>query len=227
MECLSDYASLLESQARIADADDILEELVATAERLYGSQQLDQLLWSLASLQLGRNHLVAAEQLYRVAVALRLEEWIDMRPDHQKELEDLAQSLKRPSSVVPRKAPPFLEAFALLRELMGNGSYEILRDLIQLTEVTRAKGQVDQTERLLREGLEIQCRALGRNCNYRVQALQLLGEVLMKTGRANEALSGLEEAMATVIRVNRQESSLGSQVKQSLWACKKLVEGRP
>ena len=122
--------------------------------------------------------------------------------------------------------PPYAEAFAILRECRGNGAFELASwaNGIAVTLLPQDRGAA--TEPLLREVLNIRCRAFGMSCPNRVSTLLLLAQVLADQDRPAEAVPLLEEVLTTLERVDETESSKGDEARALLERCRALVLDR-
>jgi serine/threonine-protein kinase len=211
LECYADLAELLQSSGQQEDARCLLAELTTTLGRRYPREASD-LLWRLAGLRRIEGALFTAEELYRRQLGARLSDWSDRRPDLTEEIREVVGALYRSDS----DPEVFLRAYSLMRRILGDGAYEITRDLVEIGQLTRDQGHPLLSRQLLDLGLDIRCRAMGRDCPFRLEALVRAGEIGIELGDFESARARLEEAQGIADRTSGGDRSLAFDLRQAL-----------
>jgi len=218
IQALNARAAWAQSRGDFELARGLLDRSSDLARRLYGDVLATDLIRRYARLAFAQGDASTAEQMSRQAVARELVRWSSRRPEEGPRLRALAKRLEEPGS--PAAEPPYAEAFAALRALEGNGSFELAQWMngIAMTLVALKRGTA--IEPLLHEALEIHCRAMGDDCPVRLRTIELLGEELLAEGRGGEALPHLEESVATYERLGESQSPEALRAAGLLTACR-------
>ncbi len=216
--CATAYSSFLQQRSRFEEASALLERATELARAAYGDALATDMLRRHARLEFARGNAVQAEMLSRQAVAHELERWAARRPDEAQELRALAQRVERPGW--PTAEPPFAQAFAELRRLEGDGSFELAQWMNGVVLALNAQARGPAGEPILREALQIRCRALGSDCPVRQRSIELLAQVLWKQLRGHEAVPLLEESLATYARRGEEAGSEALAARAMLRACR-------
>jgi hypothetical protein len=218
LEALTTYASFLQRHMRFDEARVLLDRAGVLAEELFGGALASDMLRRHARLEFARRSFHSAELLSRQAVARELELWATRRAGLGESLRALARRIEQPGS--PSSEPPFAEAFAELRALEGNGAFELAQWMNGIALVLRALGRGAATEPLLREALQIRCRAMGPDCPIRRMTIELLATELVEEKRGGEAVALLEESVATFERVDEAATLGAARARELLAQCR-------
>ncbi|HUR27404.1 MAG TPA: tetratricopeptide repeat protein, partial [Planctomycetota bacterium] len=119
----------------------------------------------------------------------------------------------------PAAEPPYAEAFSALRALEGDGSFELAQWMNGVAMTLMEVGRGGAVEPLLREALQIHCRALGDDCPVRQRTIELLAQQLLAEGRGDDASSELRESLATFARLGASQSPEALRAAELLTAC--------
>src|SRR6185436_4964393 len=130
----------------------------------------------------------------------------------------LARRIEQPGP--PASEPPFAEAFAELRALEGDGAFELAQWMNGIALVLRELERGAATEPLLREALQISCRAMGADCPVRRKSIELLATELAAERRGGEAVELLEESIATFERVEEGTSPEAGRARELFAQCR-------
>jgi hypothetical protein len=160
----------------------------------------------------------SSELLSRQAVARELQHWAVRRPELDAALRALARRVEQPGP--PAAEPPYPEAFARLRALEGDGKFELAQWMNGIALVLRALHRGAASEPLLREALEIHCRAMGPDCPVRRKSIELLAQELVDQMRGAEAIAWLEESVQTFERVEQAGSPEAERARELLADCR-------
>ena len=196
VECLDGFANSLAAMGRYDEADVLLRRSVQLTRQTYGERHTVNLLRRRAQLERIAGNLVVSERLERSALATEVSGWVeDYETDapargEPGELGDLAMRLRDATPA------PYSEAFQRLRELRGNGDFELSSWMNTLSLLLTDLERHTEAEAVLRESLEIHCRAFGLSCPNRQAALFLLAEQLVALERSEEASDCLDELIA-------------------------------
>ena len=113
----------------------------------------------------------------------------------------------------------YAEAFAALRSLEVDGAFELASWSNGLARVLARLGRADETEPMLREALNVRCRAFGDDCPIRRATIEQLAEHLVAGGRCGEAVPLLRESIAASERVGESDSARAARTRELLAAC--------
>ena len=193
LDCLTEYALLLQTSGRFDEAEALLERAASLTERLYGDELATGMMRRFADLRWERGDAAGAEELTRRALAHELESWAERRPDEAEPLHALAAELL--AGRTDGRVPPYAAAFGSLRRFQGDGAFELAQWANGIALTLRAQDRTAETEPLLREALNIRCRAWGGDCPVRQRTLFLLASGLHEEGRTAEARSLLAESV--------------------------------
>jgi tetratricopeptide (TPR) repeat protein len=208
------YSAWLQGQGRFEEAEGVLVRAQALAERLYGDELAPELLRSHARLRFAAGDPGMAEDLTRQALIGELRAWARKRPEEAGQIEDVAARLD--AARASAAEPPYAEAFALLRRFRGDGAFELAQWMNGIVLTLRAQERARAAEPLLREALEIRCRAFGADCPVRARSLQLLAESWIEEGRGEEARPLLEESLGISQRLGEPEQELARRTRSLL-----------
>lgn len=189
IECLDHYSMALARMGRLDEANEMLSSLGDLTRQTYGEAHTSGHLMIRAMLERQRGDYPAALLMARNGVATELEAWSSKQPELASELERVATSIRGDDS------PAWPRAFELLRELRGRGDFALSSWMNGIAETLDQLGQREASEALLRESLEIYCRAYGLDCPNRMRTLFLLAEHLAARGQPGEAMTCLEELL--------------------------------
>jgi len=216
--CATAYASFLQNHARFDEAHAVLDRAVVATQKLFGDELATDMLRRYARLEFARGNFASAEMISRQSVAHELRRWAAKRADEAPRLRSIAQRVEQPGA--PSAEPPFADAFAELRRLEGDGSFELAQWMNGIAAVLRAQDRGNATEPLLREALHIRCRALGSDCPVRQRTIEMLAEQLLHERRGDEAVELLEESLQTFERQGAAGSAEAGRASELLVACR-------
>jgi hypothetical protein len=224
ISALNARASWAQYHGRFEEASALLDRSTELTERLFGDILATDMLRRHARLAYARGDASTAEQMSRKAVAHELVRWSARRPDDGARLRALAKRIEEPGS--PSAEPPYAEAFSALRALEGNGSFELAQWMngIAMTLMQLKRGSA--VEPLLREALQIHCRAMGDDCPVRQRSIELLGQEMLAEGRGEGAVRELEESLATYLRLGANQSPEALRTADLLTACRECSAGK-
>jgi len=200
IECLDRYAGLLAVERRIQEADAIVQRSAQLTQQTYGERHTVDHLRRRARLERMAGNALAAENLARAALSTEVAGWIERRPD------DARISNSLPERLRTEAAAPYVETFALLRELRGKGDFALSSWMNELASLQTELEQPAQAEALLRESLEIHCRVYGLDCPNRMRTLVLLAGHLGRQGRVEEALDSVDVVLETCARLDNEDN---------------------
>jgi hypothetical protein len=223
LDALTSYASFLQRHSRFDEARELLDRAGVLAHELFGDALASDMLRRHARLEYARGSYQSSELLSRQAVARELERWAARRPDAGEPLRALARRVEQPGP--PASEPPFAEAFAALRALEGNGSFELAQWMNGIALVLRELQRGAATEPILREALQISCRALGADCPVRRKTIELLARELADERRGGEAVALLEESLAAFERTGELGTEEAARAGDLLAECRAQARG--
>jgi hypothetical protein len=168
--------------------------------------------------------MAGAEELTRRALVFELRHWSENRPDDAPAIERVAEGLE--AAHPPESEPPYVEAFQLLRRFQGDGAFELASWMNGIVVTLTPQGRDTAAEALLRESLNIRCRAWGSDCPIRERTLYLLARTLLSGERASEARPLLEESIAIA---ERRGEPAGAHAARELLSqcCDTVASERP
>jgi tetratricopeptide (TPR) repeat protein len=201
-----------------------LDRAVKLTSELYGDERDVEMLRAYANLHFDQGDNVTAERLSRQAVVKELERWARKRPEDAARIAGVRRRLQITEAAGGE--PPYAEAFAILREFRGNGAFELASWANGIAGTLLPQDRGAATEPLLREVLNIRCRAFGMSCPNRVSTLLLLAQVLADQDRQAEAVPLLEEVLTTLERVGEAAGSRGDEARALLERCRTLAVDR-
>ena len=213
IEALNFLASLCWSEGDFERAQALLERSVILARERFGDERTPEMLRRHARLEFARGRAGTAERLSRRALVAELERWARRRPGDAPELRSMQQRLDAESE------PPYAEAFALLRRYHGDGDFELANWGNGLSLALSAQGRQAANEPILREALNVHCRAYGDDCPVRQRTIELLATLLVSQGRHPDALPLLEETLATFERAGESNSDIAQRSRDLLEDC--------
>jgi tetratricopeptide (TPR) repeat protein/predicted Ser/Thr protein kinase len=219
--CYNAYASFLQQSSRFDEARTTLDHASALAKKLLGDVLATDILRRYARLEFARGDMASAEILSRRALAHELQRWADRRPEDASKLRALAHRIEEPGS--PTADPPYASAFGELRKLEGEGVFELAQWMNGIAMTLRALRRTGAIEPMLREALEIQCRAMGPDCPVRQTTLELLAAELVDDRRGGEAVPLLEESLATYKRRGDEDKPEALHASELLDACRRQM----
>jgi hypothetical protein len=199
----------------------MLDRAGALAKKLFGDALATDLLRRSARLEFARGDMESSELLSRRALAHELRRWADRRPEEAVKLRALAYRVEEPGS--PVAEPPYASAFAELRRLEGDGMFELEQWMNGIALVLRNLGRVAAIEPMLREALEIRCRALGKDCPVRQRTIELLASALAEQKRGGEVVALLEESVDTFARNGVSSGPDAARTIELLERCKRQM----
>jgi tetratricopeptide (TPR) repeat protein len=223
--CFETYASFLQSSGRFDEARTMLDRASTLAKKLFGDALATDLLRRSARLEYARGDMATSEMLSRRAVAHELRRWAERRPEESSSLRALAYRVEEPGS--PSSEPPYARAFAELKRLEGEGSFELAQWMNGIALVLHELGRLTAIEPMLREALEIRCRALSADCPVRQTTIELLARELALEQRGAEMVPLLEESVATYARRGDSDSPGAARAGRLLAACRAQVKSKP
>jgi tetratricopeptide (TPR) repeat protein len=223
LDALTAYARFLQWSGRFDEARVLLDRAGALAHRLFGNALASDMLRRQARLEFARGQFQSSELLSRQAVARELEHWAFMKVEIGESLRALARRIEQPGP--PASEPPFAEAFAELRALEGDGAFELAQWMNGISLLLRALQRGAATEPILREALQIRCRAMGPDCPVRRKTIELLASELADENRGGEAVTLLEESVATFERVDEATTPEAERARELLGRCRDQAEG--
>jgi len=188
--CLTEYAAFLQSRGRLDEAEALLERAARLTEELYGGELAAEMLRRFARLRMARGDALGAEELLRRALARELAAWGERRPEEAQEIGALTTALEGAGA-----EPPYAAAFARLRRYRGDGAFEVAQWMNTIAVALAAQGRAAASEPVLREALNIRCRAWGSDCPVRQRSLLLLAGVLRDADRKSEAVPFVQESL--------------------------------
>lgn len=196
IEGLSLFAAFLQVRGRYPEAETVLARAEELTRELYGDELTSEILRRRGQVAQARGELASAAELSVRALVFELRRWRVSRPDDTAEIERVVAELER----APAAGTDTLPAFRLLRRFRGDGSFELASWMDALARLSADLGRIPAAEALLREALEIRCRAYGMDCPVRQNTLLDLAELLERDARAGEAVPLLEESLAIAER---------------------------
>jgi tetratricopeptide (TPR) repeat protein len=223
LDALTFYAWFLQQQSRFDEARVLLDRAGILAHDLFGDALASDMLRRHARLEFARGNYRSSELLSRQAVARELERWAVRRAAVGEPLRALARRIEQPGP--PASEPPFAEAFAELRALEGDGAFELAQWMNGIALVLRELERGAATEPLLREALQISCRAMGADCPVRRKSIELLATELAAERRGAEAVPLLEESVESFERVHEGETAEAARARDLLAECRAQAGG--
>jgi len=221
LECLEALSSLLADAGRFDEAEAVLARSVALTGELYGDERAVEMLRRQANLQYARGDFTAAEVLSRRALSRALERWAErLAPRDPVRAAELSALARRVVEAPDGEPPPYAEAFAALRVHEGDGAFELASWSNGIARVLVARGRAGETEPMLREALNVRCRAFGADCPIRRATIEQLGALLAGAGRCAEAVPLLEESLATSLRLGEADGELARRAAELLDGCR-------
>ncbi len=218
LDALTSCAGFLQHHSRFDEARVLLDRAGVLAHELFGDALASDMLRRHARLEFARGSFHSSELLSRQAVARELERWAARQPEVGDDLRTLARRVEQPGP--PASEPPFSEAFAALRALEGDGSFELAQWMNGVALVLRELDRNAATEPILREALEIKCRALGPDCPVRRKTIELLATELADERRGGEAVALLEESLAGFERAGELDAPDAARAGHLLAECR-------
>jgi hypothetical protein len=212
------YAAFLQKHGRFDEARERLDSAGRLAHELYGDALAGDMLRRHAQLESERGNHPNAERLSRQAVARELERWAARSPQRAERLLALARRVEQPGS--PPAEPPYAEAFAELRALEGDGSFELSGWMNSVSETLLELERGRAVEPILREALRIRCRAMGAECPIRRRTIELLASELAAERRGAEAVALLEESVAAFERAGQGQTPDAERARTLLADCR-------
>lgn len=222
LSALCSYAVFLQREERFDEARGYLDRAGALAQELFGDALGADMLRRHARLEFARGNAKTAELLSRQAVARELERWAGKKPELSQYLHALARRVEQPGS--PASEPPFVDAFAQLRELEGEGAFELAQWMNGVALVLRKLERGTAAEPLLREALRIHCRAMGADCPVRRHTIEILASELADEHRGGEAIPLLEESLSTFERLAEAETPAAARARDLLETCRAQLD---
>ncbi len=184
------------SLGRYDAAQPLLERSLALRRRIHGPQSLEvaESLDHLSKLAADRLHLDAAEKLLRQSLAMRRRLLGDGDVEVATTLNQLGELLLQKGAPAAEIERIQQKALAIAREAKEPAA--VAQSLLHLARARQAAGDYDGAEKLFREGLAIERRALraGDPQLHRDQAA--FGEILINRGKFAEAEKVLRESLA-------------------------------
>ena len=182
-------------ESRVAEA----EPLLIKALELYEQEnevpaECVQVLSDLASMEITRGDLTAAESLLQRALVLANARLGGDHPHVAAMLGGLARLYLRRSEFA--KAEPLLQRLLEIKRARGDDHPEVATVLASLATVHAAMGAHASSERILRRVLAIREKALAPNHFATVTTLEHLAEACAARGKLDEALTLLRRALA-------------------------------
>jgi serine/threonine-protein kinase len=165
------HALFLQMRARFDEAQALLERALGVTRARFGEEQQPELLRAFARLHFARGDFASSERVSRQALGDELARWGRRRPELDARAAPLVAALRDAT-----QAAPWRDAFALLREVRGAGSYETAGWMVGIALLLQKQGRPEVAAPLLRDSLEIHCRILGDECPTRRRALALLAD---------------------------------------------------
>ncbi len=215
---LNARAAWAQGNGRFDEARDLLDRSTELTRKLFGDVLGTDVLRRYARLEFARGDAQTAERMSRQAVAHELRRWSERRPEEGARLRALAKRIEEPGP--PAAEPPYADAFAALRELEGNGSFELAQWMNGIAMTLVQLDRRSAVEPLLRQALEIHCRAMGNDCPIRQRTIEMLAQELLSEGRGAEALPMLDESLATYTRLEQSQTPEAAHVVELLAACR-------
>ena len=222
LSALCTYAGFLQREERFDEARSCLDRAGSLAQELYGDALGTDMLRRHARLEFARGNAKTSELLSRQAVARELERWAGKKPDQSDYLRALAQRVEQPGS--PASEPPFADAFAVLRSIEGDGAFELAQWMNGIALVLRKLQRGTAAEPLLREALNIRCRAMGADCPVRRHTIEILATELADERRGGEAIPLLEESIAAYDRLAEADTPAAARTRDLLETCRAQLE---
>lgn len=208
IECLDRYAALLAVERRIEEADDLLQRSARLTQQTYGERHTVDHLRRRSRLELMAGSVLAAENLARAALSTEVAGWLERRPD------DTRISSSLPERLRTETPAPYVETFALLRELRGKGDFALSSWMNELAALQTELGHPEQSEALLRESLQIYCRVYGLDCPNRMRTLVLLAEDLGREDRFEEAVECVDTVLETCARLGTEDGRTAREARE-------------
>jgi tetratricopeptide (TPR) repeat protein len=219
--CYNAYASFLQGTSRFDEARATLDHASSLAKKLLGDVLATDILRRYARLEFARGDMASSEILSRRAIAHELQRWADRRPEDAAKLRALAHRIEEPGS--PTADPPYASAFGELRKLEGEGVFELAQWMNGIAMTLRALRRTGAIEPMLREALEIRCRAMGTDCPVRQKTIELLAAELVDDRRGGEAVALLEESLATYKRRGDEDKPEALRASELLDECRRQM----
>jgi len=218
LTALTTYAAFLQRVERFDEARGFLDRAGKLSHELFGDALGADILRRHARLEFARGNAKSAELLSRQAVASELDRWAAKRPELSEYLRALARRVEEPGS--PAAEPPFVDAFAELRALEGDGAFELAQWMNGIALVLQKLGRGSAVESLLREALNVHCRAMGADCPVRRRTIEILAGALAESHRGGEAIPLLEESIAAYERVAEADTPDAARARELLETCR-------
>ncbi len=182
-------------ESRVAEAEPLLIRALELYERENEvPAECVQVLSDLASMEITRGDLTAAESLLQRALVLANARLGGEHPHVAAMLGGLARLYLRRSEFM--KAEPLLQRLLEIKRARGDDHPEVATVLASLATVHAAMGAHASSERILRRVLEIREKALAPNHFATVTTLEHLAEACVARGKLDEALTLLHRALA-------------------------------
>ena len=217
----SQLVDLLRGQGRLADAEPVLQEVLAQQRKMVGSEHLDVAtsLSSLSFLLREEGKLPESETTAREALAIRKKLLGNEHADVAQSLHLLAWNLHMQGKQNEAEALS-REELAMWRKLLGNEHPNVAWALGDLTIFLRDQGKLAEAETSIRESLAIRRKVFGNEHPDVAASFNLLSDLLRAQGELAEleALYREELAMRRKLFGNEHRS-----VEESLAALAKVL----
>ncbi|MEM7198852.1 MAG: serine/threonine-protein kinase [Planctomycetota bacterium] len=218
VDCFRQHARFLQTLGEFRRAEVLLQRSIELTAEVLGEHLVPEVLWQSAWLNLRKGDDAEAERWALRALQRELLSWARRRPDEAAHLEALAAAMVTGLHTDAGRAAA-LAGFAELRRYRGLGDYEVSRRLSTLARLADRRGQPGFAEAAWRAALEFECRAFGRDCPVRLDALERLGELLCAQGRGPEAVAPLQDALAQRRRLGTLDEPGGVAVQALYGRC--------
>ena len=197
---LSNFGAFYRRQGRLHEAIDLQREAVEIGRAALGTHPaVANALNNLGVALLETNALDEVELVCREVLAMRTELFNESHPGLANPLECLGIVSRRRGNL--NNAESFYRQAVDLQKQSGTAPVQSVGTRYNLALVLRDLGRLDEAELMLRETLEIERRAKGKDHTDTAQQMAALGSVLTAAGKLDEA----EKILRNALKIQRRD----------------------
>ncbi len=192
---LSNLASLRQDLGDLDGAEALYRESIANQQKRMGRHpEVAMTINNLGTLLEEKRALPDAEAMFRESLAMRREFYGPRHSAVARAMHNLSRSLVTQGKY-DEAAPLARDALAMRRALLGPKHPETAQTLVLIARLQAAQGNLTGAEQLVREALALHRDAYAPNHPTTIASEYELGLVLLKQGRAGEAMPHLQAAL--------------------------------
>ena len=223
-------AGVPDAAARLAEAEAVTREALATRRKLFGNEHPDvaKSLDSLSAVLRNEDKPVEAEAVARESLALRNKMFPGDHPDLTRSLQFLGEILADQGKL--DEAEKLLrEGLEMGRRMQGEGGLALAH--AGLARVLERQGKLPEAEILFRKAVELGKKHMGDDHPDVVTYLSRLAEILHREGKLDEAAAAEREALAILRKrsgdADPNSANLLATLASTLLANTKFAEAEP